>query len=926
MFAQTWGERVSFPALPVVLTVILTLATISGQATLVRLSAISIGPPLSNERLSTGWDALPVAARGPVATTLGSNDSEYAVRRQGFGLRAVNKAHGLDIRFDVDGVHVSTGADGLGLTLSALGYGEVLRAVPAVRPIASANRVEYGRPGLVEWYANGPLGLEQGFTIAHPPAGSGQQLLTLSLTLAGDLPASLASDGQSASFGRLAYRGLVVSDAVGRALPARLELRGREMLIRVDDRGAQYPVVVDPFIQQAKLTAADAGANDYLGGSIAISGDTIVAGAYGDDIGSTTDQGSAYVFVKPSGGWANATHTAKLTATDGGVNDMLGYSVAISGDTIAVGAYQYGTGPDDTGAVYVFVKPSGGWVDATQTAKLKASDAAPSVRMGTSVAMSGDTIVAGASGDNFSRGAVYVFVKPSGSWVNATETAKLTASDRAAEDWLGSDVSGVAIDGDTIAAGAFKDDVSFSDQGSVYVFVKPGGGWTNATQTAKLTASDAAAGDYLGLWVAVSGDTIVAGAYSADIGANLNQGAAYVFVKPLSGWANSYQTAKLTASDGAANDYFGYSVAIASDTIAVGAVGDDVGTNGEQGSVYRFVKPGDGWVDATEADKITAPDGEAADQLGVSVRLSGDMLLSGANSDDIEVASQGSVYVFAPSDPPNNPPAGTDKTVTMAENGSYAFTTADFGFDDPDDDPADALMAVKIATLPGAGSLTNDATPVAANDSITAADITAGKLVFTPAAGGSGSPYTSFTFQVQDDGGTDNGGVDLDQSANTMTIDVTAAASYQPDGAIRRSGGPRRGNDIYNTDGAGQTFDSGSRRYRAGAVRWLYVYLQNDGDSPDRLTVAAGALGPSLTANGYNVRYFTPGLIEITAAVEAGTFTTALIQPGQRSAIRVRIEITAAAAHHSEVSRLLTITSTSDVSKEDAVGFIVRRR
>ena len=122
----------------------------------------------------------------------------------------------------------------------------------------------------------------------------------------------------------------------------------------------------------------------------------------------------------------------------------------------------------------------------------------------------------------------------------------------------------------------------------------------------------------------------------------------------------------------------------------------------------------------------------------------------------------------------NDAPAGTDNTVTTLEDTAYIFTAADFGFSDPNDSPANALAAVKITTLPGAGTLTNNGVAVTAGQFVSVADITAGLLVFTPAANANGTGYATFTFQVQDDGGTANGGVNLDQSANTMTINVTA--------------------------------------------------------------------------------------------------------------------------------------------------------
>ena len=127
-------------------------------------------------------------------------------------------------------------------------------------------------------------------------------------------------------------------------------------------------------------------------------------------------------------------------------------------------------------------------------------------------------------------------------------------------------------------------------------------------------------------------------------------------------------------------------------------------------------------------------------------------------------------------DPPNSAPVGADNTVTLTEDGTHTFAASDFGFSDPNDTPAHNLLAVRIATLPSPGTLTNNGSAVSAGDFISAVDITAGLLQYTPATDEFGTPYTSFTFQVQDDGGTDASGVDLDQSANTFTITVTAVA------------------------------------------------------------------------------------------------------------------------------------------------------
>src|SRR5205085_615882 len=127
-------------------------------------------------------------------------------------------------------------------------------------------------------------------------------------------------------------------------------------------------------------------------------------------------------------------------------------------------------------------------------------------------------------------------------------------------------------------------------------------------------------------------------------------------------------------------------------------------------------------------------------------------------------------------------PSGADKTVTTNEDTAYTFTAGDFGFTDPNDSPANSLLAVKITTLPGAGTLTDNNIAVTAGQFVSVADINAGLLKFAPAANANGNAYASLTFQVQDNGGTANTGVDLDQSANTITVNVTSV-NDAPSGA-----------------------------------------------------------------------------------------------------------------------------------------------
>ena len=315
--------------------------------------------------------------------------------------------------------------------------------------------------------------------------------------------------------------------------------------------------IADTWTQEAKLTASDGSIMDQFGASVSIDGDTLVIGARYDG----NDQGSAYVFEKPVGGWGDMTETAKLTASDGAFNSQFGCAVSISGDTIVIGA----RGSDGyMGAAYVYERPVGGWVDMTETAKLTPSDYAASKVFGSSVSISGDTIVVGADGDTqngIKAGAAYVFEKPVGGWSDVEETAKLTASDGEDYDDFG---ASVCISGDTVIVGANGDDVMLiMGQGSAYVFEKPVGGWSDMEETAKLIASDGSTSDYFGAFVSIEGDTVVIGAPGVDItnGTTIhNVGQAYVYEKPVGGWTDMTESATLTPSDPDANSGFGASL------------------------------------------------------------------------------------------------------------------------------------------------------------------------------------------------------------------------------------------------------------------------------------------------------------------------------------------------------------------------------
>jgi len=473
----------------------------------------------------------------------------------------------------------------------------------------------------------------------------------------------------------------------------------------VDDAQASYPQTIDPLLtQRQKLTAVDGAENDHFGRAVAFSGNTLIIGApLKDVIGE--DQGSVYVFTRSGAAW---TLQQKLTAQDGAAKSEFGFSVAISGDTVVIGAPLDDTGGNgDQGSAYVFTRSGAVW---TQQQKLTAQDGAANDFFGFSVAISGETVAVSAFGDdigaNENQGSAYVFTRSDTTW---TQQQKLIANDGEAGHFFG---RSVAISGDTVVAGENLDKVGANEaQGSVYVFTRNGTVWT---QQQKLIAADGEAGDFFGLSVAISGDTVVVGAPDDDIGANFGQGSAYVFTRSGAVWTLQQ---KLTSDDGEAIDLFGSAVALSGDTLAVGAeldnIDGNVGNPG-QGSAYVFARTGAVW---TQRQKLIADDGEAVDSFGFAVALSGNAVAVGAPMDDINAnRDQGSAYVFVLSDcdfsvePINHafPSQGGNGMVSVIATDGCAWTAAS---NDPmititsgANGSGDGAVRFAVAQNPNAGS------------------------------------------------------------------------------------------------------------------------------------------------------------------------------------------------------------------------------
>lgn len=375
---------------------------------------------------------------------------------------------------------------------------------------------------------------------------------------------------------------------------------------------AQGPPALDLVTPAAKIgvhpvIAADGAVEDLFGGSVAISGNTVVVGAPFAAIGNNLFEGAVYVFVKPASGWQDLKQVAKLTVKSAPCNDCfsLGSSVAISGDTIVAGAPGTPVNGLFPGGAFVFVKPAGGWTDMTQTAELLASDGATNDALGASVVISGNTIVVGAPDKGLATGAAYVFARPAKGWADMTETAQLIASDPAQLSFFG---SSIAINGSTVVVGA--PDAGNGEVGAAYVFTKLAQQGGTITETAKLEASNSALLNQLGMSVGISGDTVMAGA----TGTSNQKGAVYVFVRPPGGWIDMTEVAQLHSSDQNFLDYFGASMAIHGNVVIVGAPSAQ-----PHGEVYLFVRPQDGWKSMRETGKLLAPSRAAGFAASLSV-------------------------------------------------------------------------------------------------------------------------------------------------------------------------------------------------------------------------------------------------------------------------------------------------------------------
>jgi hypothetical protein len=610
--------------------------------------------------------------------------SKYkAFEKEDGSFTSSNIANGWHIGYGTDGRTSLTpykseeSAYQISLKLNSIGYSSKTKYKKPQKIASNSTRLTYQWSDNVnEVWTNSSNRLEQWFEIQQRPTGATQgQQLTLQLELTTDL--QVAQNGNALSFAnKISYDKLKVWDSTGAEIPSSMHLQDNTLSLVVEDHLAQYPLIIDPaFQQQAYVKASNTEDFDQFGGTVAISGDTLVVGSHQERSNATgvngdeTDNslifaGAVYVFTRSGTVWSQQAY---VKASNTGAEDSFGGAVAISGDTLVVGAFgeaSSATGVDgdetdnsanNSGAVYVFTRTAGIW---SQQAYLKASNTEIDDWFGKSVSISGDTLVAGArredsnatgvDGDGVNNlasnaGAAYVFTRTAGVW---SQQAYLKASNTGTDDTFGGSVS---ISGETLVVGANAESSNATgvdgdgvnnlarNAGAAYVFTRTAGVWS---QQAYLKASNTGTGDAFGWSVAISGDTVVSGAYAEGSNATgvngdgLNNlatgaGAAYVFTRTATIWS---QQAYLKASNTDAGDAFGISAAISADTLVIGAqseASNATGIDGDEtdnsasgaGAAYVFNRKAGVWG---QQAYLKASNAEATDAFGWAVATSED--------------------------------------------------------------------------------------------------------------------------------------------------------------------------------------------------------------------------------------------------------------------------------------------------------------
>ena len=626
---------------------------------------------------------------------------EYRPGARNGRIQAPNRAQNFRVSFSSAGVRlrprIATGAS-WSWTWRSLGFGRSGAIAPLedVEPALRGNRVEYARPGLVEWYENGPSGLEQGFTVSSAPSGRGP------LVVSGAILTSRRAD--------LAYGALSARDARGRALAASLHASANGIRIEVEDQDAAYPITIDPLITSPAWTAQGAQAGENLGLSVATAGDVngdgfsdVVVGAPLYD-GGLLDQGAAFVYFGSSTGLA-LSPSATLTGDQS--NDQFGASVSPAGDTngdgfgdLAVGAYGYTNGQPGEGRVYVYMGSSSG----PQPVPWMTEGDQDSAGYGYSIAAAGDVnqdgfddlLIGAYRYDNgqIDEGRAYLFLGGSGGLSFGPQWTAEGDQDNA---WFGASVSSAGdVNGDgydDLIVGAPHSSSGEIDEGRAFVYL---GSASGATASPSVILESNQVGARFGTAVSLAGDVngdgygdLVVGAPLYDSG-QIDEGKVFLYPGSASGVVT---TASWTAESNQSLSNFGGSLATAGDVngdgyadVIVGAAHYDNGQTNE-GMAFAYLGSATG---LSAAPAWTAESNQTNARLGTSVASAGDVngdgygdIVVGAPFQDGTFADVGSatVYQGAPAGPAASPAWSVSDQLTSAQLGFVVAPAGDVNGD-----------------------------------------------------------------------------------------------------------------------------------------------------------------------------------------------------------------------------------------------------
>ncbi|MGA2454180.1 MAG: IPT/TIG domain-containing protein [Solirubrobacteraceae bacterium] len=625
---------------------------------------------------ANGLSRLAPAARASISAKIGAEDPAYHFTAAPGGLRAANQAQDMSIGVGRSGVQIQRRGVELGLSLHAVGYGDSLQALRTVSPNAAANRVEYAHAGVSEWYINGPLEVEQGFTLAHAPAHRAPGPLTLAISLSGDSRASLAPGGQRIQFtgaggSVLDYEGLSARDANGRTLPSWLTLDGRQLLLRVDAQDARFPLSIDPGITypEAKLSPAPGTGGEgpeereAVGVSVALSADgsTALVGAPGGDLLA----GAVWVFTRSGTKWEEQQklESSELESTDecaepGGGEEgeecRFGRAVALSanGEVALIGAPLANSGQ---GAALVYTRDGSSFTPSTE---LKSPEPSPLGHFGRSVSLAdnGETALVGAPGELKSQGRAWVFTGSGSHW---TVSAPLAGSGEQGLGCLGTSVA-LSGNGEVALVGAPSDN---NRAGAAWVFGWTGSEWRE--QGPKLTgaSSKEASEARFGHSVALSedGSTALVGASNYNGGV----GAAWVFTRSGDEWSEQGPKLEGDPEGGTGNEELGYSVALsaAGNSAIIGAPNAD----DTRGAAWLYVRSGATWsAPVKRLDRGREPLHRARFGYSVAMSANGETELVGAPTENDK---SGAAWVFghAPMIEKITPSSGTTLGGTLVK-------------------------------------------------------------------------------------------------------------------------------------------------------------------------------------------------------------------------------------------------------------------